>query len=50
MKKYTLDQQAAISDIIFNYPADFEEKKDLLRMLGFDLTIAEIEQEYNERL
>jgi hypothetical protein len=51
MNKYTIKQQAAISDIIFNYPFDsYADAQSLLESLGFDLTLDEIESEYNSRV
>jgi len=50
MNKYTIEQQAAISDIIFNYPDTTEVVQGLLGSLGFELTIEEIQQEYKSRI
>jgi hypothetical protein len=50
MTNYTTSQQAAISDIIFNYPAELYEIQSLINSLGFDVTLAEIEYEYNDRI
>ena len=46
----TIEQQAIISDICFNYPASFDEIATMLQILGFNITREEVEQEYNSRL
>lgn len=43
-------QEAAISDIIANYPAPLEEITNLINSLGFEITLEEVINEYNNRL
>lgn len=43
-------QEAAISDIIANYPASLEEITNLINSLGFKMTLDEVTNEYNNRL
>jgi hypothetical protein len=49
MNKYSILEQAAISDIIFNYPAELYEIQSLINSLGFELTLEDVENEYNNR-
>ena len=50
MNKYTIAQQIAISDIIFNYQGDTDEVVNILNALGFTLTYDEVLAEYQRRL
>lgn len=43
-------QEAAISDIIVNYPASLEEITNLINSLGFKMTLEEVTNEYKNRL
>lgn len=46
----SIEIEAAISDIVFNYPAPVEEIQTLLAALGYDYTIDELEAIAAERV